>query len=68
MTVADLAAMPRASLRAPGRDLAAHEGVPLAALLAKAGAPQGPALRGPAFSLAVILRAKDGYVSVLALA
>jgi len=42
--------------------------VPLAALLARIGAPQGQALRGPAFSLAVVVRARDGYVATLALA
>ena len=72
VTAAELAAMPRASLRAPGgapgRDLAVYEGVPLGALLARVGAPQGTALRGPAFALAIVVRAKDGYVATLALA
>lgn len=68
VTAAELAAMPRASLRAPGRDPAVYEGVPLGALLEKVGAPQGTALRGQAFALAVVVRAKDGYAATLALA
>lgn len=68
VTAAELATMPRASLRAPGRDPALYEGVSLATLLAKLGAPQGPALRGAAFGLAVLVRARDGYAAVLALA
>ena len=68
VTASELAAMPHASLRLGGHDPAVYEGVPLGALLGKVGAPQGQALRGPAFSLAVVVRARDGYVSTLALA
>src|SRR6476661_4002048 len=65
VTAAELAAMPRVSLRPPGgaagRDPVVYEGVPFGALLARVGAPQGAALRGPAFALAIVVRAKDGY-------
>jgi hypothetical protein len=45
-----------------------YSGVDLGALLAKNGAPQGPALRGPAAADYAVLRASDGYRTVFALA
>jgi hypothetical protein len=68
VTAAEIAAMPHATLRAPGRAAAVYEGVPLGALLEKVGAPQGAALKGQAFALAIVARAKDGYTTVFALA
>ncbi|WP_149537274.1 hypothetical protein [Siccirubricoccus phaeus] len=68
VTAAELAAMPHQQLRAPGRDPAFYEGVPLGLLLARLGVPQGEALRGRALALAVVVRAADGYAAVLALA
>ena len=38
-----------------------YSGVPVAAILAKAGAPLGKDLRGPNMTLGVIARASDGY-------
>lgn len=68
VTAAEIAAMPHVALRGPGREAAVYEGVPLGALLGKVGAPQGAALKGQAFALAIVARAKDGYTTVLALA
>ncbi|RAI57951.1 molybdopterin-dependent oxidoreductase [Roseicella frigidaeris] len=70
LTAAEIAAMPheRQRLEAPGHAAAAFEGVPLGALLARLGAPQGQALRGPALALVVVARARDGYVVSFSLA
>lgn len=57
-----LAGLPRSDA-----DLTAHgqrqrcEGVALADLLARAGAPSGEALRGTALTLVVIAKGRDGY-------
>ena len=67
---ADHAAMPRAAvtLQLEGGRSEACEGVPLSAILAKVGAPQGKALRGPEMADAVLIGAADGYHVALALA
>jgi hypothetical protein len=44
------------------------EGVPLGVLLAKVGAPQGKALRGPEMADVVLVSAADGYRVAIALA
>lgn len=62
LSLPEIAAMPHVPVT-----LVAHgattrcEGVPLTALLAKAGLPAGEALRGKALSLAVVAIATDGY-------
>jgi DMSO/TMAO reductase YedYZ molybdopterin-dependent catalytic subunit len=68
LTAADLAKLPRRSVRAAehGKE-AAFEGVPLAAVLTLAGAPQGEALRGRQLALYLLVEARDGYRAVFAL-
>ncbi len=63
------AAMPHATVTASehGRS-AAYDGVPLSALTALVGAPQGEALRGPAMADIVVVTAADGYRVALSLA
>ncbi|WP_201722812.1 molybdopterin-binding oxidoreductase [Caulobacter sp. BP25] len=69
LSAADLAALPRARV-----DLDAHgerhryEGPLLIEVLAKAGAPTGKALRGPAMANVVLVEARDGYAVALGLA
>ena len=64
-----LAALPHVSVTASehGRSTT-YDGVQLSTLTALVGAPQGEALRGPAFATVVILTASDGYRVVLSLA
>jgi hypothetical protein len=60
---ATLAAMPRTTIIAKdksGADIT-YQGVELAELLKRAGAPLGEELRGPALSLAVLITASDAY-------
>jgi hypothetical protein len=68
LTAADIAALPHIQVQSHGRDASAYLGVPLGALLAKVGVPQGEALRGPAMRLIVVAKGSDGYGAVLALA
>jgi hypothetical protein len=70
LSAADLAAMPRASvtLRLDGGRTEACEGVQLSDILAKVGAPQGKALRGPEMADIIVVEASDGYRVALALA
>jgi hypothetical protein len=65
----DLAGLPRqpALLVAHGQTISC-EGVPLAALLARAGIPAGEALRGTALASVIIATGKDGYRIVFSLA
>lgn len=68
-TAAELAALPRARLELDQRGVThVYEGPLLATLLAETGAPLGQDLRGPAFSLIVLVTCADGYRVVLALA
>lgn len=62
LSAAEIAAMPHvpATLVAHGVTTKC-EGVPLTALLAKAGLPAGEVLRGKTLSLAVVAIATDGY-------
>ena len=66
----ELAQMPRAtvSVKEEGGGKAEYQGVPLAALLERAGAPLGKQLRGKALSTYVLATARDGYQVVFTLA
>jgi hypothetical protein len=70
LSAADLAAMPRVAvtLHLDGGRTEACEGVALSDILAKVGAPQGKALRGPEMADVVVATASDGYRVALALA
>jgi len=64
----DLAAMPRETVSIAEEDGAkiVYEGVPLAEILKRAGAPLGK-LRGKALASYVVAKARDGYQVVFAL-
>jgi DMSO/TMAO reductase YedYZ molybdopterin-dependent catalytic subunit len=66
----DLKKLPRKSVSTKGHDDQMHQydGVPIGALLAKAGVPQGSALRGKSMSLVVVAEGADGYRAVFSLA
>ena len=70
LSAADIAALPHqpVTLQLEGGRSEACDGVPLSAILAKAGAPQGKALRGPELADVVMVGATDGYRVALALA
>lgn len=64
LTVADLKAMPRKTLRVDNvhsKKTEVYEGVLVEELLKKAGVPQGEALRGPAMATYVLVDAADDY-------
>jgi hypothetical protein len=63
LTADDLAKMPRdtATIPDPSGNKIVYEGVALKEILARAGTPQGKALRGAALNTYVIAKAKDGY-------
>jgi len=67
---ADLAGMPRTKItvRQPDGRGVTHEGVLVAELLKRAGAPLGKALRGDAMASYVVASATDGYRVVFSLA
>jgi DMSO/TMAO reductase YedYZ molybdopterin-dependent catalytic subunit len=71
ITAATLASMPRRTVKAGAPDHglpdASYEGVALTDILARAGAPLGSALRGPAMATYVIVSAADNYRVVFAL-
>jgi hypothetical protein len=69
-SAADIAALPHQpiTLQLEGGKSEACEGAPLSLLLAKVGAPQGKALRGPEMADMVEIGAADGYRVALALA
>jgi hypothetical protein len=63
LTLADLAAMPRQTVKVPnpqGGDFT-YEGVALAEVLKRAGAPNGSSLRGASLASYVLAKASDGY-------
>ena len=63
LTMADLAAMPRQTVKVPnprGGDFT-YEGVSLQDVLKKAGAPSESSLRGAALASYVLAKASDGY-------
>jgi len=66
----DLAAMPRTKVtfKQPDGRAVVHEGVLVAELLKRAGAPLGKALRGDAMATYVVASATDGYRVVFSLA
>ena len=71
LTVADLKAMPRTTIRAVNsheKKAEIYEGVLLEELLRKAGAPHGEQLRGQLMTTYVIAEAEDGYRVVFSLA
>jgi hypothetical protein len=70
LTAADIAALPHQAVTLPleGGRSDACEAAPLSAILAKAGAPQGKALKGPELADVVEVGAADGYRVALALA
>jgi hypothetical protein len=63
LTLANLAAMPRQTVRIPNPDgsLAVYEGVSLYDVLKKAGVPFGGELCGKALASYVLAKASDGY-------
>ena len=70
LTVADLKAMPRKTLRvdnAHSKKTEVYEGVLVEDLLQKAGVPQGEQLRGQAMATYVLVEAADNYRVVFAL-
>ena len=67
----DLKKMPRKTLRVENPDskkTEVYDGVPLEALLQKAGVPQGEQLRGAALATYVLVEAADNYHVVFSLA
>jgi molybdopterin-dependent oxidoreductase-like protein protein len=70
LSAADIAAMPHqpVTLKLEGGRSEACDGVALSAILAKVGAPQGKALRGPEMADVVLVGAADGYHVALTLA
>jgi DMSO/TMAO reductase YedYZ molybdopterin-dependent catalytic subunit len=70
MTVDDLKKMPRKTLRvenAHAKRTEVYEGVPLDALLQKAGVPQGEQVRGAAMTSYVLVEAADDYRVIFSL-
>ncbi len=67
---ADLAAMPRSTvtMKQPDGRGVTHEGVAIAELLKRVGAPLGKALRGDAMASYVVASATDGYRVIFSLA
>jgi DMSO/TMAO reductase YedYZ molybdopterin-dependent catalytic subunit len=70
LTDSAMATLPHRQVQAGehGQPPASYDGVALRDVLAKAGAPLGPALRGPALATYVLCAAADGYRVVFALA
>lgn len=67
---ADLASFPQhtVSVTDEKHGQAQYQGVAVTDLLRRAGAPLGPQLRGPNMRLYVLVKARDGYAAVFALA
>ncbi len=63
LTLADLAAMPRQTVKLPNPNSGdySYEGVSLLEVLKRAGAPNGSSLRGAALASYVLAKASDGY-------
>jgi DMSO/TMAO reductase YedYZ molybdopterin-dependent catalytic subunit len=71
VTLEDMKKMPRKTLRIENtraKKTDVYEGVPLAALLQKAGAPQGEQIRGAAMVTYVLVDAADDYRVIFSLA
>ena len=68
LSAADLAKMPRASVRTTNNGMeTVYEGVSLHEVLKKAGVPLGSELRGKALASYVLATAQDGYQVVFSL-
>jgi len=69
LTSADLAGLPHETVSIEEQDgtKTAYQGVPLHAILAKAGIPMGHGLRGKALAAYVLASAKDGYQMIFSL-
>lgn len=70
-TAAEFAALPRTEAKLAeqmGKQERTYAGVTMRELLTRAGAPLGDGMRGDAHLLAVIVRCKDGYSVLYALA
>jgi DMSO/TMAO reductase YedYZ molybdopterin-dependent catalytic subunit len=68
LTAEDLAKMPRASVKMTSSGIeTVYEGVWVHEILKRAGAAQGPALRGKALAGYVLAEAQDGYQVVFSL-
>src|SRR5271170_7754153 len=63
LSVAEIAAFPRQTLKVTDEKghRAEYEGVPVAEILEKAGAPLGTELKGPNMATGLIAAAPDGY-------
>jgi len=71
VTMEDLKKMPRKTVRvenAHAKRTEVYEGVPLSALLQKAGVPQGEQVRGAAMTSYVLVEAADYYHVIFSLA
>jgi DMSO/TMAO reductase YedYZ molybdopterin-dependent catalytic subunit len=71
VTMEDLKKMPRKTVRvenAHAKRTEVYEGVPLSALLQKAGVPQGEQVRGAAMTSYVLVEAADDYHVIFSLA
>jgi DMSO/TMAO reductase YedYZ molybdopterin-dependent catalytic subunit len=70
LTLDDIKKLPRKSVSTKGHDDQMHQydGVPIGTLLAKAGVPQGSALRGKSMALTVVAESSDGYRAAFSLA
>lgn len=71
VTAGDFAVLPRMEVKLAemhGKQEKLYSGVAMRDVLLKAGAPLGDKLRGPALGTAVLVKCKDGYTVVFALA
>ena len=70
LSLDDIKKLPRKSVTTKGHDEQMHQydGVPIGTLLAKAGVPQGSALRGKSMALVVVAEGSDGYRAVFSVA
>lgn len=71
LTTEEFAALPRVEVKLAemhGKQEKLYSGVAVRDLLLKAGAPLGDKLRGPALTTAVLVKCKDGYAILFALA
>ena len=69
LSLGDIAALPRTSLKAKTHDGNEHtfEGVAMSELLHRAGLPQGEEVRGPILARYVLVSAHDGYRAIFSL-
>ena len=69
LSLAEIAAMPRATVQGKTHDGKDHtfEGVAMADLLHRAGLPQGENVRGPILARYIVVSAHDGYRAIFSL-